>query len=190
MTNKDKARHWSILVYPESAPEDWVELIAQTHLAFAISPLHDKDVDKNGELIKSHWHVILSWDGPQRATAAKRIAEMVGAPEPIKLESIRGAYRYFTHKDDRHKYQYGEEDIRIYNGFDISNHIAFTKEEKYEAFTKIRSLIRQKNIIEYEDLLDELEEVDYSLLKVAYDNTHMLNAVLKSRRHKQTDKKN
>lgn len=184
MTNKDKARHWGIVVYPESAPENWMELIAQTHLAFAVSPIHDKDHNPDGELIKPHWHVILSWDGPQRASAAIKMAEMVGAPQPIKLESVRGAYRYFTHKDHPDKYQYDEKDIKVYNGFDISNHISFTKEEKYQAFTQIRQIIRDNNVTEYEELLDVLEKMDYNLLKVAYDNTHMLNAVLRSRRHK------
>ncbi|WP_344703105.1 Rep family protein, partial [Salinicoccus jeotgali] len=96
----------------------------------------------------------------------------------------RGAYRYFTHKDNPEKYQYDERDIKVYNGFDISNHISFTKEEKYQAFTQIRQIIRDNNVTEYEELLDVLEKMDYNLLKVAYDNTHMLNAVLRSRRHK------
>lgn len=184
MTNNVKSRYWAIVVYPESAPEDWKELIADTHLPFAVSPLHDKDNDPNGEIKKSHWHVILSWDGPQRQTAAKRIADLVNAPIPVKLESVRGAYRYFTHKDNPDKFQYDEKDIETFNGFDISNHIALTKEEKYEAISKIKRLIHERGIIEYMDLLDVVEEEDYSLFKVTCDNTILITAMLRSARHK------
>ena len=66
MTKVVKARHWAMVVYPESAPENWIDIINETHLQFAISPLHNKDTNPDGEIKKSHWHVILSWDGPQR----------------------------------------------------------------------------------------------------------------------------
>lgn len=66
-----------------------------------------------------------------RATVVSRITEMVAAPQPVKLESVSGTYRYFTRMDNPDKYQDDEKEIEVYNGFDISNHIAFTKEEKY-----------------------------------------------------------
>lgn len=38
-----KARHFAFLVYPESAPEDWVERLEKIGQPMAISPLHNKD---------------------------------------------------------------------------------------------------------------------------------------------------
>src|SRR5699024_3376930 len=184
MANNIKARHWAIVVYPESAPENWVELIEDTRLPFAVSPLHDKDANPDGEIKKAHWHVILSWDGPQRATAAQKIADMVNAPKPVRLESVRGAYRYFTHSDNPDKYQYDDDEIRVFNGFDISSYIAVTKEEKYEAVSKIIKIIKDENYTEYLDLLSGLLEKDYTLYKVACDNTILVNALVRSSRHK------
>jgi len=188
MANNIKARHWAIVVYPDSAPIDWIDRIQETHLAFAVSPLHNKDTNADGTIKKSHWHVILSWDGPQRITAAKKIAEMVNSPVPIRLESIRGAYRYFTHKDNPEKFQYDEKEIQIFNGFDISSFVSLTKEEKYEAVLNIKNIIRKRNITEYIDLLDVLVEEDYNLFKIACDNTILTNAMVRSMRHK--DKRN
>lgn len=183
MGNNIKARHWAIVVYPESAPENWLEMIEETRLSFAVSPLHDKDANPDGEAKKAHWHVILSWDGPQRASAAQKIAEMVNAPIPVRLESVRGAYRYFTHKDNPEKFQYDEKHIKLFNGFDVSEYIALTKEEKYEAIKQIKLLIYENNITEYIALLDELEHQDFNLFKVACDNTILTNALVRSMRH-------
>lgn len=184
MTKYIKSRTWGIVVYPESAPENWLELIEETYLAFAVSPLHDKDVNPDGEIKKSHWHVILTWDGPVTQSAANKLADKISAPQPIKLESVKGAYRYFTHKDNPEKYQYDEKEIRLFNGFDISNHIALTKEEKYEALSRIIDIIENKQFVEYYDLVLHLRTVDYTLYKVACDNTNMLTAMLRSVRHK------
>jgi hypothetical protein len=40
-----KKRLWTIVLYPESAPEDWREIIKQSGIVFAVSPLHDRDIN-------------------------------------------------------------------------------------------------------------------------------------------------
>lgn len=35
---------WGAIAYPESAPEGWIDRLAMTHAAIAISPLHDCDI--------------------------------------------------------------------------------------------------------------------------------------------------
>lgn len=179
-----KARTWGMVVYPDSAPENWIELLSETFLQFAVSPLHDKDINPDGELKKAHWHVILVWDGPVTKNTALTIATKLNAPQPIKIESVRGAYRYFTHTDNPEKYQYDVKDIRVFNGFDISSYVALTKEEKYKAIVDIKKIIHEKRIVEYLDLLDVLEIENYNLFKVACDNTILLNALVRSARHR------
>lgn len=132
--------------------------------------------------------MIVCWDGPVTEVAAKKLMDSINAPKPIKLESVRGAYRYFTHMDNPDKYQYDDKDIRVFNGFDISSYISMTKEEKYEAISTIKKLIHQRRITEYIDLLDIVEEEDYSLFKVACDNTILITAMLRSARHKRIDR--
>lgn len=45
-----KSRTWGAVVYPESAPEDWLKILEETRVQFAVSPLHDKDTDPYGEI--------------------------------------------------------------------------------------------------------------------------------------------
>ena len=59
-----KKRNWAFVLYPESAPDDWIEQLRQTGLQCAISPLHDKDIDPTGEPKKAHYHIILCYSGP------------------------------------------------------------------------------------------------------------------------------
>ena len=53
-----KKRNWAFVVYPESAPENWIEQLQLSGAQFTISPLHDKDLNATGEPKKAHWHVI------------------------------------------------------------------------------------------------------------------------------------
>ena len=66
-----KGRDWAFIVYPESAPSDWRDILNKTHLRWIESPLHDKDVNADGEVKKEHWHILLSYDGPVGLSAVK-----------------------------------------------------------------------------------------------------------------------
>ena len=57
-----KKRNWTFVLYPESAPADWREQLQKTGLLCAISPLHDRDVNPDGEVKKAHYHVILIYE--------------------------------------------------------------------------------------------------------------------------------
>ena len=45
-----KKRNWAFVVYPESAPSDWIEQLQQRGVVGAISPLHDKDLNATENL--------------------------------------------------------------------------------------------------------------------------------------------
>ena len=116
-----KKRNWGAVIYPESAPEDWIEQLKLKGLSFAISPLHDKDINPTGEPKKPHYHIVMCYGNPTTYENVKQVLEELGQPIPIPLESVRGYYRYFTHKDNPEKYQYNENDIRLFNGFDVTD---------------------------------------------------------------------
>ena len=114
-------RTWAFVIYPESMPVNYEEIIQETGLPFTISPLHDKDLDPTGEPKKAHYHVICYYEN---ATTLKNVKENVcdrlNATIPLKLESMRGMYRYHLHLDNPDKYQYDDRDRKFYNGFDIN----------------------------------------------------------------------
>ena len=151
-----KKRNWAFVVYPESAPSDWIEQLQQRGVVGAISPLHDKDLNATGEPKKAHWHVIVTYEGPTAQSVVERLTERLNAPKPIPLEQVRGYYRYLTHKDNPEKAQYDEKDIQTLNGFSIRDFVEMTKSEVNVKIRIIQKMIREFDFLEYADLLDYL----------------------------------
>ena len=132
---------WAAIVYPESAPERWIEQLQVAGYRIAISPLHDKDTwnhdspemvnAETGEIIpkgakyktgdrkKAHWHVIIVTD--QRVSAQDINADVrriTNGPYLQKCRSLRNAYEYFLHINTPAKYQgYEKSEIQTYNNF-------------------------------------------------------------------------
>lgn len=187
MANKNesvKKRNWTFVLYPESAPTDWVERLKISGLMAAISPLHDKDINPTGEPKKAHYHVLLVYSGPTTYNAVAKFTASLNATIPQALESVRGMYRYFSHKDNPEKYQYDEAEIRTVNGFNIADLVELTKSEVNEIKSNILKMIRQLDVREYSDLIDIL--VDNELLTeydVAVNNTFFFNTYITSRRN-------
>lgn len=181
-----KKRNWAFVVYPESAPEDWIEQLEQRGVVGAISPLHDRDLNATGEPKKAHWHVIVTYEGPTAQSIVERLTELLNAPKPIPLEQFRGYYRYLTHKDNPEKAQYDEKDIQTLNGFDIHDFVEMTKSEVNAKIRIIQKMIRELNFLEYADLLDYLQDNEELAdeYDVAINHTILLNTYIKSRRYK------
>lgn len=183
-----KKRNWAFVLYPESAPDDWLSILQKTGLMGAVSPLHDCDVDPTGEPKKAHYHVILCYPGPTTFNVVKTLTlDKLGQTIPIPVESVRGYYRYFTHKDNPEKAQYDERGILTFNGFNILDEL--TKAEIGEIKRSIQGLIRGNDITEYSDLMDLL--LDSEMLTefdVASCNTLFFDRYISSRRHKKEGK--
>lgn len=185
MNKQVKKRHWAFVVYPESAPADWVEQLTATGLQCAISPLHNKDQDPTGEAKKPHWHVIACYSGPTSYNVVKKLTEQFNAPAPQALEQVKGYYRYLTHKDNPEKAQYSEHDIKTLNGFNILDFSDLSRGEVAKLKIEIQQMILNLNLIEYSDLMDYLlENLLYSHHDVASSNTIFFNTYIASRRNK------
>ena len=166
-------------------PDDWKEILVATGLPVAISPLHDKDVNPDGEIKKAHYHVIACYSGPVSESVVCRITEKLNAPRPIPIENVRGNYRYFTHMDNPEKYQYDVKDILVMNGFSILDYADFTKSEVLATKRKLTQLIIDMGIVEYSDFMEYVlyngSELDFD---VASSNTLYFNNYLKSARYR------
>ena len=180
-----KKRNWAFVVYPESLPEGWLDLLRETGLQCAISPLHDKDKEPTGEVKKAHYHVIACYSGPTSYNVVKGLTEMLHAPGPQALEQVRGYYRYLTHKDNPEKAQYSENDIQTLNGFYIGDFVELTKSEVLNIKRELLTLIREADILEYSDFLNLLQDSDMvQQFDVASSNTLFFDRYISSRRNK------
>lgn len=154
MAKSTKGRHWAGVVYPESLPPDWKQTLEGKGLMLAISPLHDKDIDPDGNPKKPHYHIIMSYEGPTTYNVVKGIMDELHQPAPQKLESVRGYYRYLTHKDNPEKAQYDENDIVTVGGFDIMDFVEMKKSEIVRLKKKLQHDILELGFTEYCDFMD------------------------------------
>lgn len=186
-----KGRNWAFVVYPESLPSNWEEIITETGLPMVFSPLHDKDVNPTGETKKPHYHVICYYENSTTSRAVKEnVTDKLNGTIPIKLESMTGMYRYHLHLDNPEKYQYDDRDRKFFNGFDVNKVDSLTYTEISKFLQEIQKLIITEHIMEYADLLDILLDNElFNLWDVARNNTIMLNTYITSRRYKTKSEK-
>lgn len=183
-TKNVKKRNWAFVLYPDSAPSDWVDLLQKTGLSCAISPLHDADLNPTGEPKKAHYHVILSYSGPTSFQVVKGLTDSLNQPIPQPLEQVRGYYRYLTHMDNPEKAQYSSSDIRHVNGFDISDYCDLTRSEVNAVKSQLIQLCRNMGISEYSVLMDYLLDNDLRTeFDIASSNTLFFDRYLSSVRY-------
>ena len=182
--DNDKNRYWTFLIYPESAPKDWKDILQQTFLPVAISPLHDKDLNDDGTKKKPHYHIIVCFSGPTTFMRVNRLCSLFNSPIPKRILSVIGMYRYFTHLDNPEKYQYDDTDIRVLNNFDIRDYNQLTTTQTMEIKKQIQKLIQDMHITEYCTLMDYLLQDGYNdMYQVACNNTLFFDRYISSKRN-------
>lgn len=186
---KVKKRHWAFVAYPESLPGDWIDQLKQSGLKVAISPLHDRDTNPTGEPKKSHYHVIVSYEGPTTYSNVEKLTLRLNQPIPQPLEQVRGYYRYLTHEDNPEKAQYDKADIQLLNGFDIRDYVEMTKSEVTRYLREVQQFVMDNEILEYAVLMEILIQGGEDMkdwYDVASSHTMFFTAYLRSRRYRAT----
>lgn len=181
-----KKRNWAFVLYPESAPENWIEQIQKAGVMAAISPLHDRDVNATGEPKKPHYHVILVYGSPTTFKNVEAFTKRLNQPIPQPLEQVRGYYRYLTHMDNPEKAQYSPADIRTLNGFDIGDFVEMTKSEVTKVKRALADYIVENDLREYADLIEMTmcEGVPPEWFDIASSQTMFFTGFLKSRHYR------
>lgn len=186
MSNSNKHRYWWFILYPDSSPADWKDILKFRGLPIAISPLHEFDLkNEEGELKKPHYHIILCYSGPTTYNAVKALTvDELNSTIPKALDSVRGAYDYLTHKHDPDKFQYSEDEIELMNGFDLFEMVQMSEKDKSALDMRVLDIIDDNNITEYWQLLKYLRKVeDFELYNYVRTHTIHLNTYITSRRH-------
>lgn len=181
-----KGRYWAFIVYPESAPDNWIDILSEMGVVGAISPLHDQDTNPDGTEKKPHYHIVIEFDGPTTYKHVhENICETVNGTIPKRVISLRGYYRYLTHMDNPEKAQYDQNDVKQIGGFKLE----LTTTEVTEIKIKIIEDITNNKIYEYSELLDYyLYEVgDIERLEVASNHTFFFDKYISSRRNKKNN---
>lgn len=176
-----RTRNWSTIVYPESAPENWKEILEDFKVPAFISPLHDLDINPTGEIKKPHYHVVIMFEGVKTVEQAQELFSKIGGVGHERVNSIRGMARYLCHLDNPDKHRYSESDVISLCGADYFGTVSLVT-DKYQAIGDIIDYCEQNDIISYWELITYCRQQRPDWFRTLCDNgTYVIKEYLKSR---------
>lgn len=175
-----RTRNYVSVLYPESARPNWRDILSAECIKAFVSPLHDKDVNPDGEVKKPHYHVILAFNTLKTQVQAQAIFDKIGAVHCQPVNDLVGYCRYLVHMDNPEKYQYDPTNVESFCGADYSEVIK-TAADRYKALSDICDYICRMGYMSYCALLDDLRLTNYEWFKVAADNSIFFTSYLKSK---------
>lgn len=176
---------WTCVVYPESLPNDWRDILGELMIPWACSPLHNQDKNPDGTDKKEHYHLLLSFRSVKTFEQIKEITDKLNAPRPEPCRDTRGLVRYFLHLDNPSKHQYERKDITCGGGFDIDTALQKTKSEERSMRRQLLTLFADNNIYEYCDAVDFVDFNYPDFSDYLCEHTFFFSSYLKSKRYKQ-----
>jgi hypothetical protein len=186
-----RTRSWTCVLYPESVPENWKEIIDDLHIEWIQSPLHDKDLNATKEVKKPHWHILLLFGGVKSYEQVKELTDKLNGPIPERCHNAKAMVRYMAHLDNPEKAQYRVEDIKAYGGVDVTELLKPSSSERYTLVRQMLDYVKANDIIEYQDLVDYAMDNRYDdWFPLLCDScTYVVNQYIKSARHRVYDER-
>lgn len=193
-----KSKYFCAILYPDSSTynvDKVIKSLAEEHLTFAVSPIHDKDFNEDGSPKKAHYHLLLAYSSATTLNNIRSWLNCCGMPES-DLHSVRvcasavGYFRYLIHKDNPDKAQYDYKDIRIFNDFDeIFKKFANTESEKIDNLVRIFHIIDELDTISFHALVQYLMLNERNLFKLLISSSALAICVKEYQRSLEYEKK-
>lgn len=186
MAKETRTRNWSIIVYPESAPENWRSILDESHIEWVESPLHEFDVNPTGEIKKPHYHVLLLFGGVKSYDQVSEFIKPLNGPIPQRCHNAKAMVRYFAHLDNPDKFQYSVSDIIPHGGVDISELLKPSTSERYSIIKEMCEYVGANNITEFYELMDYAMDQKFDTwFPLLCDNSaYIVNQYIKSNRQR------
>ena len=178
-----RTRNYATVVYPESAPTDWLRIAGELKIPMFISPLHDKDLNPTGEPKKPHYHVMILFEGVKTKEQAAELFDQIGGVGCEIVQSVRGYARYLCHLDNPDKAQYNVDDVRCFGGADYTDIIGLAI-DKYKAIGEMLDFLDLHVDMTYYELLMYAREERFDWFRVLCDSgTYVIKEAIKSRKY-------
>lgn len=178
-----RTRNWTFIVYPESAPENWREILDETHSPYAVSPLHDKDINADGTPKKPHWHVCFLFEGVKSYEQIAGITASINATIPQRVESARGMLRYMAHMDNPEKAQYDPAQIEQHGGIEIAALMGTEQDAEMDLVSAMLDYIEENDITNLVDLVSYARYNEREWFRMLmYKSTYFVGQYIKERR--------
>jgi len=182
---KDKrSNKWAFLIYQESAPENYLDVLEEMHIPFVLSPWHDKDINKEtGEFKKAHKHGVLFFESLKSYTqVSELLTEKLHTPSHVEVVmSPKGMYDYFIHAENPDKTLYNMDEIESGCGFELEQFLITNNNDQF--LSTVIDIIEEHNFTEFNNLVRYARVENPSLLNLIIDKTYFFAKYLDSRRH-------
>jgi hypothetical protein len=147
-----RTRNYTFVVYPDSLPANWLEILEQTHVPIAISPLHDEDVNEHtGEFKKPHYHVNMYYSGPKTLEQVLETIKPLGVQFVEPMRDVSGCTRYLCHLDNPEKAQYPVEQITRLNGVVLDLNRKMSPSDVLEVVEAMHDYIDRHEVVNFAD---------------------------------------
>lgn len=176
-----RARAWQFVVYPDSAPDNWLDILRNLLVECLVSPLHDKDFQEENpdKPKKPHWHVIVSFKSPMDYSHFIEVADSVNGvyPDPLKcwdtflkqckVRDFIQASRYLCHLDQPNKYQYSISDVVSIGAIDYPA-LVMTSADEDEILDEIFAFMDEYHVTSFPRLIRLVREVHPEWRRIVY----------------------
>ena len=184
MVKDKRSNKWAFLLYQESAPKNYLDILEEMHIPFVLSPWHDKDINKEtGEFKKAHKHGILFFESLKSYTqVSELLTEKLNTPSYVEIVmSPKGMYDYFIHAENPGKTLYNIDEIESGCGFELDQFLITNNNDQF--LSTVIDIIEEHNFTEFNNLVRYARVENPSLLNLIIDKTYFFAKFLDSRRH-------
>ena len=184
MVKDKRSNKWAFLLYQESAPKNYLDILEEMHIPFVLSPWHDKDINKEtGEFKKAHKHGILFFESLKSYTqVSELLTEKLNTPSYVEIVmSPKGMYDYFIHAENPGKTLYNIDEIESGCGFELDQFLITNNNDQF--LSTVIDIIEEHNFTEFNNLVRYARVENPSLLNLIIDKTYFFAKYLDSRRH-------
>lgn len=123
----ERTRNWACVFWPDSAPENFVEIIREWCVPAFLSPLHHGYKQEDGEGRKDHYHLMLMFNSPKTQKQANDLFCQLGGitiNQTLWVNDSRSYARYLIHMDNPEKEQFSMSDVVSFGGADYEDFIS------------------------------------------------------------------
>ena len=189
MAKDKRSNKWAFLIYQESTPENYLDILEEMHIPFVLSPWHDKDINKEtGEFKKAHKHGVLFFESLKSYTqVSDLLTERLNTPSHVEVVmSPKGMYDYFIHAENPDKTLYNMDEIESGCGFELEQFLITNNNDQF--LSTVIDIIEEHNFTEFNNLVRYARVENPSLLNLIIDKTYFFAKYLDSRRHSNNKK--
>lgn len=138
-------RNFATVIYPDSAPPNWLDVISDAKVASFLSPYHcfDERADKTEK--KGHYHYMVMFDGKKSTDQAREFFSTFGGVGCEVVASTRGYARYLCHLDDPDKHQYSADDVKSFGGADYNSVIGLPT-DRFRSISEMEDFCEKYNV--------------------------------------------